>query len=78
MKNLNNWKELALERGIRIGQLERENRELRERNENLYRAWKRATGENHRLKKILDGESGMSPEVKERIFKNITGRELPK
>lgn len=73
MKNLNNWKELALERSIRIGQLEKENRELRERNENLYRAWKRATNENYNLKKILDDDV-MSPDVKERIFKNIIGK----
>ena len=70
-----NWKGLALERGIRIGQLEKENRELRERNENLYNAWSRLMEENYRLKKEFCEVQGMPLDVKKQIYKNITGEE---
>ena len=76
MKNLNNWKELALERSVRIGQLEKENRELRESKENLYRAWRRATNEVYELKKELGRLDALSPEKRDEIYRNITGREL--
>jgi hypothetical protein len=73
-----NWKEIAAERMARIVQLEKENRELRERNENLYNAWNRMMHENYELRKKLEEKDSPSPELKKQMFKNITGRELYK
>lgn len=72
---ITNYKAIVLEKNTRIAKLEKENRELRERNENLYRAWRRLMDENYDLKKKYGEFEGMSPEVKARIYKNITGKE---
>lgn len=70
-----NWKEIAMERSIMIARLEKENRELRERNENLYNAWIRVMDENYELKKRHGELEGMPDDAKRRIYKNITGKE---
>ena len=70
-----NWKEICEEKTARIRKLEHENSELREHNDNLYRAWKRVMAENYALKKKYCEVEGMPLEVKKRIYKNITGEE---
>lgn len=70
-----NWKEVAATRIARISQLEKENRELRERNENLYRAWRRLMDENYRLKKEFCEVQGKPIDVKKQIYRSITGEE---